>query len=356
MAELIDSGHLTPLRAKESDRIDEELRAVRKGANGDYALEPLSRVMNKKVHIDSAVRAYEDFGEGRKSAVCFAVDIAHAETLTRAFQRAGHKAEVVHHKIKGSVRSERLAAFDRGELEVLVNVDILTEGWDVERLDLVVMARPTLSPGLFVQMVGRGLRLFPGKQSLLVLDLVGNFATHGSPMNPIVKGRPQPGGGGAGKLKPCPQCLELVAVRERSCPECGYEFPPPEVAEKERKEAARLKMMRELDLGAGKSLKAKILGWTGTPYVSRAGNIMLKLTLKTEYSAVRDFHYYLDIQGSGSDWGQHKARVFWAKYGNRPAPESVVEAASRLGELRVPALARLEKRDGKLWVKSFCSS
>ena len=104
---------------------------------------------------------------------------------------------------------------------------MLTTGFDAPNIDCVVLLRPTMSPGLYYQMVGRGFRLHPGKENCLVLDFGGNVVRHG-PVDQIKVKERSLGGKGEAPAKECPECHSVIAAAYATCPDCGYEFPPPE--------------------------------------------------------------------------------------------------------------------------------
>ena len=116
--------------------------------------------------------------------------------------------------------------FDNHELKYLVNVSVLTTGFDAPSIDCVVLLRPTMSPGLYAQMIGRGFRLHQDKENCLVLDFGGNVERHG-PIDQM-KIKPANTGNGEAPAKECPECQSVIAAGYSSCPDCGYEFPPSE--------------------------------------------------------------------------------------------------------------------------------
>lgn len=171
--------------------------------------------MGSAIHIGSAVKDIQDYAAYRQHIVVFAITIEHAEALRDAFREAGYDAEAVHSKQPQEQRQYYLQRFDSGALRIVCNVGVLTEGWDCPNVDCMLMCRPTLSPALYVQMVCRGLRLSPGKEDCLLLDLSGNWKQHGDPNDPIVHWK-----NGSGKKKEeavsgpsagveCPKCKHL---------------------------------------------------------------------------------------------------------------------------------------------------
>ena len=201
---LQEQGYLVPLRLFAP--VDPDLSEVGT-ADGDYIVKQLSDTMSKAVHVHSALDAVERHASDRKHIVVFAVSIQHAEILRDSFRETGRKAEAVHSKMPHADRARFLKAFDDGEIEVLCNVGVLTEGWDCKPVDCMVMCRPTKSPALYVQMAGRGLRTCKGKKDCIMLDVSGNWTRHGRPENPDVR---------TGGRK------EIEKPQSRRCPECGF--------------------------------------------------------------------------------------------------------------------------------------
>ena len=130
---------------------------------------------------------------------------------------------------------------DTEPLRFLCNVNVLTTGFDAPRVDCVVMLRPTMSPGLLYQCVGRGFRLHPNKTNCLVLDFGGNIERHG-PIDQIKPKDKAKRPGQEAPAKECEKCHALVACGYANCPECGHPFPPPdrEVHEAQASEAGVL--------------------------------------------------------------------------------------------------------------------
>ena len=339
--ELVAVGHLVPIRAKEGASIGDELAKV-KLTNGDYDAGELNSLMIRGIHIQSAVDAYEKYGEGRDKVLIFAASIEHAEKLAGAFSQAGHQAEAVHSKMADHSRKRILNSFDHGDLKVLVNVGILTEGWDSPRVNLILMCRPTKAPALFVQMIGRGTRLHPGKKDLLVLDLAENFKAHGSPSDPIVRSPGQ--GGGEPPYKVCPDCAALIHASTLKCPECGHQWEVRLVDEE------KAPVMTEVKLPP--SGKSRVIQWDASGYVSRKGHYLLRLIVLCRPGS--EVHHYFDFDGVASNYGRSKARTLWQILsGGRTPPDSVREAESRLGELRLPEFVTIKKDNGFKKIKEL---
>ena len=169
ISELIDGGYLVrPSGVKAMTDLD--LGKVLLDQSGDYSAASLSDVMDTPEMLDLVVRSFEEKGMGRKRTIAFCTSIAHSEHLAACFRRSGVNACAIHSNLPNNERKAILKRFRDGELEVLTNPLLLTEGFDCPEIDCVIVSRPTKSVGLYTQMVGRGLRLFPGKDDCLIID------------------------------------------------------------------------------------------------------------------------------------------------------------------------------------------
>lgn len=145
-----------------------------KGTGGDFAVGELSKAVNTETTNEITVRSWLEKAQERKSTIVFCVDIAHVEELTAKFRQCGINAHPVTSNTPPQDRRERLDAFRKGEYQVLVNCGVFTEGTDIPNIDCVLLARPTKSRNLLVQMIGRGMRLHPGKKDCHIIDMVGS--------------------------------------------------------------------------------------------------------------------------------------------------------------------------------------
>ncbi|KAI0387592.1 P-loop containing nucleoside triphosphate hydrolase protein [Hypomontagnella monticulosa] len=153
-----------------------DISKVGSGSNGDFQPRELSRVVNTEQVNEVTVRSWLAKAPGRKSTLVFCVDLAHVAGLTQTFRRYGIDARYVTGETPKLERSERLDAFRRREFPVLVNCGVFTEGTDIPNIDCVVLARPTRSRNLLVQMMGRGMRLHPDKTDCHIIDMVSSLA------------------------------------------------------------------------------------------------------------------------------------------------------------------------------------
>lgn len=219
--DLIAGGYLCPLVSKLGDTPDLSGVHVR---GGEYVEDELATAMLRLVERtadDLCARA-----AARNAWIVFCVNVAHAEAVQAALQARGIAAGLVHGGTPAAERDEQLAAFQTGRLRALVNVNVLSEGFDAPHIDCVAMLRPTKSPGLYYQQVGRGFRLHPAKADCLVLDYAGNVLEHG-PVDQIRVRAARPRKAAAvetGQAKACPSCEALLPIGLRTCPECGHAF------------------------------------------------------------------------------------------------------------------------------------
>lgn len=153
------------------------LSKVKKDRSGDFALGELSAAVNTQMTNDVTVRAWLAHARDRKSTLVFCVDINHAKELTQTFRNSGVDARYITSKTPKDVRSNQLLAFQNQEFPILVNCGLFTEGTDIPIIDCVLLARPTRSRNLLIQMIGRGLRLYPGKENCHIIDMVASLAT-----------------------------------------------------------------------------------------------------------------------------------------------------------------------------------
>jgi superfamily II DNA or RNA helicase len=222
-ADLIEQGYLH--KPKVWSHSTPNLSGVKKTA-GDYNLRQLDNAVNQSVLIGDIVATWQRRASGKKTVV-FATSIDHSKNIVAAFRAAGVKAE---HLDGSTPKDERDAILGRlrcGWTTVVSNCMVLTEGWDLPALECAVIARPTASLCLHLQMLGRIMRACDGKESCIVLDHAGNHHMHGSVTRPLsysLESGPVSRPGEPLGLKTCPECFLMVESATKECPECGYVF------------------------------------------------------------------------------------------------------------------------------------
>ena len=152
----------------------------KRGADGDYLNKEMDMLLNKKPSIERLYRSLEEFGKDRKGIV-YAINISHAQKIAKLYQEHGVKAIAIDSKTPATERQQDIEAFKKGDIQVLVNVDIFSEGFDCPDVEFVQLARPTLSLAKYLQMVGRGLRVAKGKKNCVIIDNVGLYRVFGLP-------------------------------------------------------------------------------------------------------------------------------------------------------------------------------
>ena len=152
----------------------------KRGADGDYQNKEMDMLLNKKPSIERLYRSLEEYGKDRKGIV-YAINISHAQKITKLYQENGVKAIAIDSKTPAAERQQDIEAFRKGDIQVLVNVDIFSEGFDCPDVEFVQLARPTLSLAKYLQMVGRGLRVAKGKKNCVIIDNVGLYRVFGLP-------------------------------------------------------------------------------------------------------------------------------------------------------------------------------
>lgn len=153
------------------------LSRVKTSKDGDFALSQLSAAVNNDETNEITVKSWLTEAADRKSTLVFCVDLNHVATLTDTFRKYGVDARFITGETKKKIRGDRLEAFKNREFPVLLNCGVFTEGTDMPNVDCVLLARPTKSRNLLVQMIGRGMRLYKGKEDCHVIDMVASLET-----------------------------------------------------------------------------------------------------------------------------------------------------------------------------------
>jgi len=281
--ELIFKGYLSTLRSKLTVTKLEVDGVHKRG--GEYIEAELQAAVDTKDKNAKVVREIINLSTERKSWLIFCAGVQHAQHIKDALVAQGIVAECVTGETPSNERDRILKEFKAGRIQALTNANVLTTGFDAPGIDLIAMLRPTMSPGLYVQMAGRGLRIAEGKTDCLVLDFAGVVEQHG----PITAVRPPPKKGdrvGEAPVKVCDNCQEICHLSVRVCLACGTPFPEPV------RPALKLS---NLDIMGVEGTDLDVTAWTWRKHLSRAsGKEMLSLTYYgglsdppvTEYLAV----------------------------------------------------------------------
>lgn len=331
MRRLIDEGYLSPLISRHSkEQVNTEGVATQ---HGDFVVSQLSTKVDDILPqiLDECIEK----GKDRRSWLLFFPSVEIAEKAALLLNEKGVPSEVI------IGRSEnRLAVFHRhkiGATRAICSVDVLTTGYDAPYIDMLVLARPTKSVGLFVQMVGRGSRLSPEtfKKNCLVLDFGGNIERHG-PVDAIDVQEKEKGKKGTPPFKICPTCglSNPISVRVCEDPSCGHIFPEPE-------KGKNLK-----GIASSESILAVPEEWGITNFNFTQGQKEGKppfLHLKF-YQGAKHASMFLWFEG----WMANKSKGWWSKYVSPQYPLTIEQATKVLLEWEFPRKITVIK-EGKYW-------
>lgn len=241
--ELMGLGYLSPYRAYGPSQPD--LKGC-KSTGGDYAKSDLDPRVRKI--FGDVLQSYETLGEGRK-ALCFTVNVAHAKELALMFEGRGIPADYVCGRDEDDRRRRVLKDYAEGKIRILFNVDVLTKGYDQPDIGCVILARPTRSLSLHIQMLGRGLRTAPGKDDCIFIDHGGNIERLGFPDDDLpaelcTKEKGVSSTDRREKDDPlpwnCGKCHHVNPVDEPACTVCGHVRRRPSRVESTEEKLVRL--------------------------------------------------------------------------------------------------------------------
>jgi len=266
--ELVYKGFLSVLRSKVTDLRLDMSGVHRRG--GEYIGSEMQDAVDTDENNRAVVAEVMALGADRKAWLFFCAGVQHAEHIRDILQENGITAECVTGATPKGERDRIIADYKAGKIRALTNANVLTTGFDYPGIDLIAMLRPTLSPGLYVQMAGRGMRLKEHTDHCLVLDFAGVVSTHGPITNINLPDKNNGKGEGEAPIKVCDNCHEIVAISTRVCPSCLTPFPEPE------KKSLKL---RNDDIMGLKPLNMEVSSWNWNKHISKAsGKEMLRVS------------------------------------------------------------------------------
>lgn len=272
--ELVLKGFLAPLRSKITDAKLDASGVRQRG--GEYIESELQAAVDTDDNNERVVREVISLAGDRRAWLFFCAGVQHAHRVADVLRRHGVAAECVTGETPKASRERIIAGFKDGRLRALTNANVLTTGFDYPDIDLIAMLRPTMSPGLYMQMAGRGMRPKSHTDHCLVLDFAGVVALHG-PVTAVQPPRKAGSGDGAAPVKVCPQCREMCSLAASICPACGSPFPKPEKPPLE---------LRDDDIMGIALQEMPVTAWQWRVHVSRAtGKPLLACTY---YGALSD--------------------------------------------------------------------
>lgn len=326
---LIAEGYLSPLIPKRT-RIELDVSEVGMN-NGEFAAGQLQAAVDKEDITYAALQEMVEFGYDRQAWLIFASGVEHAEHIAEMLSSFGVSCAAVHSKIPEKERDARIAAFKRGELRALSNNNVLTTGFDHPPVDLIGMLRPTMSPGLWVQMLGRGTRPSPetGKRNCLVLDFAGNTRRLGPINDPVI---PKKKGKGTGEapVRICDACGCYNHASARTCINCGEVFT---FKTKIVGTAANDELLRS---------DIPVVEYFNVDYViyNRHAKEGSPPTIRVSYfCGMQKFDEWICLEHPG--FASKKARNWWRQRHQSEPPETTDEALKYAAQLRPPKQIRV---------------
>lgn len=342
---LIRGGFLSPVtnQLSETEYDTSRLKVI----GGEFSSGDLANLFGEKAKIKRAVQEVVEKTRSRQSVLLFCSGVDHAVLVADELGRmTGERVGLVTGDTLPILREQYLADFRARRLRFLVNVDVLTTGFDAPCIDAIAILRATMSPGLFAQICGRGFRLFPGKENCLILDFGENIKRHG-PVDAIDFGKVKSvGSGGDGPTKECPNCQELIPAGKRQC-FCGWIFPPREIARHEESADGTSTVLAAPQ-------KWQVVESSARKHIKR--NKPGPATFRMDYVVVEPGASGNLAEKTISEWicfdhdgfARGKAVSWWKKRSKAPPPDSV-DAALDLwaGGALASARSITTKQDGK---------
>ena len=253
ISELIASGHLVPPKTYIIDvGTQKDLGKVKKTA-GDFDMSEVEKIMNKSPITDAVFSKWQQYASSRKTVI-FCSTVKHAISVTEAFNNNGVKTSLVHGGLSDNERKIALAEYEKGDAQVIVNVSVLTEGWDYQPTSCVILLRPSSFKSTMIQMIGRGLRVIDPeihpnitKENCIILDFGTSSLTHGClEVDANLETRKKSENKKKqNNQKSCFECNALIPSASKECPLCGADL---SINDEETKSELTDFEMTEIDL------------------------------------------------------------------------------------------------------------
>jgi DNA repair protein RadD len=333
---------LLPLVAKKTaSEIDVHGVKVR---HGDFVEKELEERANTAALVNAAVDEILRYAGDRKRWLAFCCGTDHSEHVADVLKARGISAAAITYLTGSETRKETIAAYRRGEITCLCGCNIFTTGFNVPDIDLIAFLRPTKSPGLYVQMAGRGTRYAEGKTDCLVLDFARNVQRLGPVDDPTI---PEPKADSEDKgrsntapteMKACPECNTYTLASDSYCSQCGHVF------ERESPPAKHDAVADDIPIMSGDLIWLDVVGASARTHYKDGSPPSLRILYRT--AGGESVAQWLPFQ-------HPRARCFaqrtWCELGgHRPEPETAVEALGRMKELQRPSRIGV-RRSGQYW-------
>ena len=353
-ARLVEEGYLAPLTSVKTP-VEVNLKGVHI-QGGDFNSKEVQAAVGNDVLLEQACNVMVNEGRYRRSWIVFVSGIKNAVRVREMLERRGIVVRDVTSANTAAVNAQAITAFRSGQVRCLVSANQLTTGFDVPQIDLLAVLRPTVSPSLHVQMLGRGTRPCLGKVDCLVLDFAHNIARLGPINDPFLKERKPKGElteeekqeeKEEAELLPrtCPNCGALLPPRTRSCPYCGY-VAPQELDVSDLTGLTPLAYIKHTPT-IPSSRVWQVSSFVAGKYQNKnTGMHMLRVRVGcTGNGADFNAHFYLNFD-SLRDPVRFDAAKTWLQFGGLdPIPRTVSEAIARAKELKAPREIELIKKN-----------
>lgn len=363
LTELLHAGHIAPLVSK-SSVVQADLSGVGLVA-GEFNHREAELALDKEALTAAALDEVQRLASDRRSWLFFCSGVKHAGHVCDALRARGISAASVTKDTPAGERDAILRALKSGELRAVTNAQVLTTGFDAPNIDLIVLLRATTSPGLYCQILGRGMRTHPDKANCLVLDFAGNIERHGPvthvqpPRASVSRGQKQERVAPACLI--CPKCRMASPLDARECGECGHTFERPE-AVKHATTASTLEVMPHLVRIAGherlsvKEITYCIVGAHGGPEV-----LMTSYYTKEKAFPLKEylcFRHHERVESAHS--GNWKtlypiplARAWWNVRTVAAFPKSASSAREDSGSLAECSAIHVQKVNGYYQIRAY---
>lgn len=326
--QLIADGFLSPLISKAgSAKADTSQLHVRAG---EFVAAEVEAAMDDAALVEAACAEVAEITRDRRSVLIFASGVQHGRHVCQVLAEkhgidcgfvCGETPDGERDELLRRFRGEQQGLFQQSPLKYLCNVNVLTTGFDAPNVDCVVLLRPTLSAGLYYQMVGRGFRLHPGKVNCLVLDYGGNVLRHG-PVDQLQVIEKRGDGTGEAPAKECPTCRALIAPAYSNCPQCGHAFPPPE-RKKHESQASKAGVLS----GQVTDCEYEVRDITYSVHTKKDADESAPRTLRVDYRLGLDYWVSEWICFEHTGWARRKAEQWWKARSPDLVPDSAQHAA-----------------------------
>ena len=335
-SKLIKDGYLCNLKTSATD-MELDTEGIRTVA-GDFDKKILSQKVDKDSITKIAIQEIIAKGANYKKWLIFAIDIEHAENIAEELGQNGIPTMVIHSKMDFD-RDTVISHYRRGTFRAIVNVNVLTTGFDDPEIDLIALLRPTKSPVIHVQTIGRGLRIAEGKDHCLILDFAGNTERLG-PINDIVPKKKGKGkGGGEPITKRCPACDTIHHPTTKICDFCGHKFQFKTLLKGTAQEVDVLRGKDQIWLKVS-DIKYQLYNKKHTPS-------MMKVTYTC---GLREYHEYKCIEHKG--WAGYQAK-HWLEFRGLAGVTTSLEAVHKSNLLKVPNRILIDKTGKYPSVKEY---